>query len=95
MLKNSYIHIPKVGYITEKKIWSAGVKDWSDFDKVKLPSFRKKHIKKFVDLSIENLKNGNYSFAHLIYNEAQQQRKYSKISMIQSLLELQIQLRYL
>ena len=26
MLKNSYIHIPYVGYITERKIWSAGVK---------------------------------------------------------------------
>ena len=62
MLKNSYIHIPYVGYITEKRIWSSGVKDWDSFDKVKLPSFRKKHIKKFVDLSIENLKNGNYSF---------------------------------
>ena len=62
MLKNSYIHIPKVGYITEKKIWSSGIKDWSDFDKVNLPSFRKKHINKFVDLSIECLKNENYSF---------------------------------
>ncbi|MCH8329265.1 MAG: ribonuclease H-like domain-containing protein [Nanoarchaeota archaeon] len=62
MLKNSYIHIPYVGYITERKIWNSGVKSWKDFDKVKLPSFRKKHIKKFVDLSIECLSKGNYSF---------------------------------
>ena len=62
MLQNSYIHIPKVGYITEKKIWNSGVKSWENFDKVNLPSFRKKHISKFVDLSIECLKNGNYSF---------------------------------
>lgn len=64
MLKNSYIHIPYVGYITEKKIWASGVKDWDSFDadKIKFPHFRKAHIKKFVDLSIECLKNGNYSF---------------------------------
>ena len=54
MLKNSYIHIPRVGYITEKKIWNSGIKNWDQFDKVKLPSFRKKHISKFVDLSIDN-----------------------------------------
>jgi len=62
MLQNSYIHIPQVGYLTEKKIWSSGVKDWSGFNMVDLPYYRKKHIKKFVDLSIDNLKNGNYSF---------------------------------
>lgn len=64
MLKNSYIHIPYVGYITEKKIWDSGVKDWQslDMDKVNLSSFRKEHIKKFVDLSIDSLGKGDYSF---------------------------------
>ena len=64
MLQNSYIHIPYVGYITEKKIWASGAKDWNSFDadKVNFPYFRKAHIKKFVELSIECLKNGNYSF---------------------------------
>ncbi|HIB75423.1 MAG TPA: exonuclease [Gammaproteobacteria bacterium] len=62
MLQNSYIHIPNVGYVTERKIWNSSVKDWYSFDKVKLPSFRKKHIKKFVDLSIKCLNNGNHSF---------------------------------
>lgn len=64
MLTNTYIHIPYVGYITEKKIWSAGIKDWSSFDidKLNLPDFRKKHIKKFVDLSIDCLDKRNHSF---------------------------------
>lgn len=64
MLKNSYIHIPYVGYITEQKIWNSGVKDWSGFDvsKVNLSSFRKNHIKKFVELSIDNFDKNNYSF---------------------------------
>lgn len=64
MLQNSYIHIPHVGYITEKKIWASGVKDWNSFDadKIKFPYFRKAHVKKFVDLSIECFSKGNYSF---------------------------------
>lgn len=64
MLKNSYIHIPYVGYITERKIWNSGVKNWESFgvDKVNLSSFRARHIKKFVDISIEALEKGNYSF---------------------------------
>ena len=64
LLKNSYIHIPYVGYITERKIWDSGIKSWDDFDvnKVNLPSFRCKHIKKFVDISAKCLGEGNYSF---------------------------------
>lgn len=64
MLKNSFIHIPYVGYVTERKIWNSGIKDWESFDanKLNLPLFRGKHIKKFVDLSIESLEKGNHSF---------------------------------
>ena len=62
MLKNSYIHIPYVGYITERKIWSSGVKEWGDFDVSKINIFRKNHIKKFIDMSIDNLDKNNYSF---------------------------------
>ena len=62
MLQNSYIHIPNVGYVTEKKIWNSGVKSWNSFNKINLPPSRKKHIKKFVNLSIECLSKGNHSF---------------------------------
>jgi len=64
LLRNSYIHIPYVGYRIEKKIWDSGVKSWESFDasKINLPSFRCKHIQKFVNLSIDSFDKGNYSF---------------------------------
>ena len=64
MLTNSYIHIPSVGYETEKKIWNSGIDNWESFDpkKVNLPSFRAKHIQKFVNLSINCYNKKNHSF---------------------------------
>ena len=64
LLTNSYIHIPYVGYETEKKIWNSGIKNWESFDATNfnMPSFRTKHIKKFVDLSIDCLNKENHSF---------------------------------
>ena len=38
MLKNSYIHIPYVGYITERRIWNSGVKG-AMFYKFKIEKF--------------------------------------------------------
>ncbi|MCL7474888.1 MAG: ribonuclease H-like domain-containing protein [ANME-2 cluster archaeon] len=31
MLTNSYIHIPRIGASTEKKIWSSGIRSWDEF----------------------------------------------------------------
>lgn len=64
MLTNSYIHIPYVGSITEKKIWDSGITSWKSFDcdKLNLSEFRRQHIKKFVDLSIEAFEKKNYRF---------------------------------
>ena len=64
MLTNSYIHIPSVGRITEQKIWKSGITSWDSFDENKLASslVRRQHIKKFVDLSIQELEKNNYSF---------------------------------
>ena len=63
MLTNSYIHIPYVGSITEKKIWDSGISSWKSFDcdKLNLSEFRRQHIKKFVDLSIEAFKKKELS----------------------------------
>ena len=29
MLERTFIHIPKIGYITEQRLWQAGIGDWS------------------------------------------------------------------
>jgi uncharacterized protein len=64
MLKNTYIHIPYVGYITERKIWNSGIQSWDSFDenKLNLADFRKDHIKKFVMRSLQAYNNGDYQF---------------------------------
>ena len=31
MLKQSFIHLPRVGKVTEGEIWEAGISDWDDF----------------------------------------------------------------
>ena len=64
MLTNSYIHIPYVGYITEKKIWDSGITSWDSFnyDRLNLREFRKRHIKKYVDLSIESFEKKDHGF---------------------------------
>jgi uncharacterized protein YprB with RNaseH-like and TPR domain len=64
MLINSYIHIPYVGYITEKKIWDAGITSWHSFDpdKLNFPAFRKEHLQKYVSMSIKALEASDYSF---------------------------------
>lgn len=84
MLTNSYIHIPYVGYITERKIWEAGIKDWYNFNvnKLDLPNYRKEHIKKFVDLSIACLKKGNYRFFSSYMPKHEQWRCLSDFSKV-------------
>ncbi|MCA1795421.1 MAG: hypothetical protein ABR534_09905 [Desulfotignum sp.] len=32
MLTNSFIHIPGVGAVTEKRLWTAGLLDWHQVD---------------------------------------------------------------
>jgi uncharacterized protein YprB with RNaseH-like and TPR domain len=31
MLENTFVHLPKIGYETERKIWNEGLKTWNDF----------------------------------------------------------------
>ncbi|MFH2028512.1 MAG: ribonuclease H-like domain-containing protein [Nanoarchaeota archaeon] len=73
MLKNSFIHIPYVGYKTEKEIWKAGINSWEEFDTSKLnfPSFRCRNIKEYVGRSISAFESGDHSFfsSHLPKHE--------------------------
>ena len=31
MLKHTFVHIPKVGEVTERRLWRSGIKTWEDF----------------------------------------------------------------
>jgi len=64
MLTNTYIHIPSIGYTTEKKIWESGISSWDSFDKDRLnmSENRKRRLKHFVELSIDALDKKDHSF---------------------------------
>ena len=38
MLKNTFLHIPGIGSITEQRLWNSGITDWdTSFDNTPLP----------------------------------------------------------
>ena len=66
MLKNSFIHIPGIGAITEQRLWEAGITDWDNplADNMLAPisSNRKSSIIRGVEESMHHLKTCNPSF---------------------------------
>lgn len=66
MLKNSFIHIPGIGYKTERYIWGMGVLSWEDFmvdyDRLELHSAKKEKIRNYLDLSSAHLRRKNIHF---------------------------------
>ncbi len=65
MLKNTFCHIPGIGEITEKNLWSTGLDSWdacSDLEGIPLPRKQKKAIKRYIEESESNLLDGNAKF---------------------------------
>lgn len=66
MLKNTFVHIPGIGYITERKLWENGIKDWWDFDRSsRIPDLSQHRIDvivKELKESKDRLTDGDYSF---------------------------------
>ena len=62
MLKNTFCHIPGIGEITEKRLWSIGLDSWegcSDFEGVSLSGKRKESIRRCIEKAAMQLKQGN------------------------------------
>lgn len=65
MLRNTYVHIPRVSIGTEEKIWSSGVTSWEEFlvaDNLPLSESRKREIDLYVKKSIRAYSEGDYEF---------------------------------
>lgn len=58
MLKQSFIHLPRVGKVTETEIWDAGIDSWTDFLHAKqLPSRihgKRRHLRSLIQRSEEH-----------------------------------------
>jgi len=70
MLKNTFLHVPGIGTISEKKIWDSGVSCWDDFIEMGSPRLSPKKvqsIKDCIDESTGHLENTNPGyFAQLL-----------------------------
>ena len=66
MLRQSFIHLPKVGKVTEGEIWDSGVSDWDDFlAAAKLPSRiegKKRYLRSLIERSDERYESRDASY---------------------------------
>jgi len=65
MLRNSFIHIPGIGTITEKRFWESGAHSWDDFTaelSIRLSQSRKGTIATYLQESHMHLNSGNPSY---------------------------------
>ena len=70
MLKNTFLHVPGIGTISEKKIWDCGVSCWDDFIEIGSPRLSAKKVqsvKDCIEESTGHLENTNPGyFAQLL-----------------------------
>ena len=62
MLSNSFIHIPGIGAITEKRFWESGIYSWGDFTvdcSIRLSQSKKDTIARYLLESHAHLNSGN------------------------------------
>lgn len=62
MLKHTFIHIPKVGRATERKIWESGVRTWEDAASRGAPGVPSQLLEHFLNLSFYALEKGEVGF---------------------------------
>jgi len=66
MLKNSFIHIPGIGAVTEQRLWDSGITDWGnsleDNMSAQISPSRKNSIIKGIEESILRLKKCDPAF---------------------------------
>ena len=66
MLRQSFIHLPRVGKVTEGEIWGAGIGSWDEFlCASELPSRirgKRRHLRSLVERSAERYELGDASY---------------------------------
>lgn len=66
MLKNTFVHIPGIGYQTEQRLWDTGLRSWNDFlrrrEDAPLGSRMKEFALSYVEESKKHLEQKNHHF---------------------------------
>ena len=75
MLRNTFLHIPGIGEITEKRLWAHGISSWDAFVDsypVRLSPNRLESLQRYLDESRKHLENDNPNyFADLLPSKLQ------------------------
>ncbi len=66
MLKSTFVHIPGIGYMTERKLWDEGIRTWNDFlregERTPLSGRTREFVQSFVEESKKHLQQGNHHY---------------------------------
>jgi len=79
MLKNTFIHIPGIGSITEKHLWDSGLLDWSDFEKpseIIVSHEKLELIQQYLAESREHFETGNPNYFERLLPSSQSWRMF-------------------
>jgi uncharacterized protein len=83
MITESFIFLPKVSHITERKIWRQDVFDWDSFLSRKsifgFNNYRKEVFDKEISRAKSALKNENFSFFNSVLPKKEHFRLYNKL----------------
>ena len=75
MLKNTFLHVPGIGVITEERLWSAGILSWDAFVEpypIRLSPNRVESLRRYLDESRIHFQNANPNyFAELLPSNLQ------------------------
>jgi uncharacterized protein len=65
MLLQTFCHLPGIGYVTEKKLWQAGITSWDTWQHpspVKMPNTITREVPALLESSLDALENENPSY---------------------------------
>ncbi|MBU4259645.1 MAG: ribonuclease H-like domain-containing protein [Proteobacteria bacterium] len=65
MLKNTFLHIPGIGIITERQFWESGVHSWDDFtpnSSIRLSKSKRDTIAAYLEESYQNIESNNPNY---------------------------------
>ena len=65
MLKNTFLHIPGIGTITEQRFWNSGIYNWKDFIQncpIRLSRLKIDTISSYLEESHHHLESGNPNY---------------------------------
>ena len=80
MLRQSFIHIPSVGPVTERLIWQSGVRSWDDCLEFSPPQLRanlRSHLAEHVQESQRRLSQGDARYFQMLLGSSHLWRLYS------------------